>query len=174
MELFGDDMLLHRRVNLTDAQIKALPSTPLELIPAPGAGYLLRLVMACAHSDFSHTDYTNINVDSYINFAYDIAGSYPSLSNFLVNDNGLGITELTKFLTRDFTYLPYGSWGLQPDPDTNFWGIMPGRLQEATLNLLTNKAIVLHAENNGQGDYTGGHADNKLAVDIFYVIIAGI
>lgn len=54
-------------VVLTDAQVKALPTTGIQIVPAPGAGKALSFVagLAVAHKVAGYT-----NVDQYANIIY--------------------------------------------------------------------------------------------------------
>lgn len=47
----------HLRVTLTTAEVKALNSTPIEIIPAPGAGKLILGLVYCTYLDFNSAAY---------------------------------------------------------------------------------------------------------------------
>ena len=63
-------------VTLTDAQIKALPTTPINILPAPGAGMLHMLHGALFVADFSAGAYTNIASSPFLAVVWDAANNY--------------------------------------------------------------------------------------------------
>ena len=70
-------------VTLTDDQIKALPTTPVEIVAAPGAGKYLQLIIASVYANFVS--------------AYNI-----DLGAYILNDNGNGFgSELFTIATAE-------------------------------------------------------------------------
>lgn len=58
------------KVNLTAEQIQTLDSDPVELIPAPGVGKLIRLIDVCAFLDFNTTPYDPVSLLFYTGIGY--------------------------------------------------------------------------------------------------------
>jgi hypothetical protein len=54
----NESVVQYRTTVLTDAQIKALRATPIELVPAQGTGKFIEFVSALLHFDVTTTGYT--------------------------------------------------------------------------------------------------------------------
>lgn len=173
-------------VTLTDAQIKALPTTPITLVAAPGAGFFLQPLRAVLICDASGGVYTNINANAYLNLRRN-DWSVDSFA-YLVNGNGGGLIDTTLTDVTDFLAavsknlwvpLPYAN-GQESGVGAgiaweNGWGPMANHSTTSTIYDVTdaeNEAIVISAENQGSGNFTGGHAANTLTVRIYYTIEA--
>lgn len=150
-------------VTLTDAQIKALPGTIVEVVPAPGAGKVLILVDAFLRVDCSGGIYSNrtggadIFSDS-IHFVYGNddadASQYVVASGFL-GYAGVSIAALGR--------------PLQVDESAGWHGRIPPSVAFAA-SVYENKAINLIAYNDA-GDFTGGHVDNTIEATVNYRIV---
>lgn len=146
-----------RKTTLTDAQIKALPTTPVELVPAPGADKLLAISkIAVGRLNDSGGIYTNLD-DTAASFftvafgeGYDDDASY----NFLNLDSMIG-NDLSTFGSG--SVLIWHSYNIE-----SFQRVLP---------VVINKGLFCHVGNNGLGDFTGGHASNTLEVTVFYSIV---
>lgn len=150
-----------RTVELTNAQILALPTTPFDLVPAPGIGKLILPVAAYFHLDPTGGSYTNIASASWI----------------LRNAGGVFSDVVS---SRDFLgqngYEPCGKFSMANI--TAGTGDLSGRnvsyddLSPDTANLaLTLADNVGGTANGGNGNYTGGNAANTLTVTVLYSII---
>jgi hypothetical protein len=160
---FQNNILLSKTVTLTDAQIKALPSTPVEIVPAPGAGKALIPFQIVLRMSIA-TAYANIG---------DKAGIADTLFAFTPLANGSG-DWVTASLggTNKVAYAllaPYLYDGAE--------GIVAPARPNASTDVVANQPIALQCSNfNGEeytdlGNFTGGHASNTLKVTVFYTII---
>lgn len=167
--LYGGDGIKLRvaRVVLTDAQIKALPTTAITLIAAPGAGLTsvpiaYYLVMKAAAS------YTNINANVFLWARY--AGILSEASGYLGNDSGIAaVTQFTDFFAFGAGEKRY------PLPPTYFddrgaangWGL----IGDFFGNAVENAAIELAVDNGGSGNLTGGNVANTLSVHVIHALL---
>lgn len=157
-------------VTLTDAQIKALPTTPIVLVAAPGVGKSVVpldyfLVMKASAS------YTNIS-EAFPWLAIRYTDHTPA-SGFIGDDNSIGspavVTQFTEFFAFGSGEKRYrlpnayyddrgnaGGWGLITDP---------------TGNGSNNSAIEIYIDNGSNGNLTGGNGANTLAVAATYLVL---
>lgn len=137
---------------LTNAQIKALPTTPITLIAAPGSGKRIvpikgvwRAVIVAA--------YTNINATfSKLRLVY---GNNLWEASTAVTD-GVSPAELSSLIATTGTRsVPLHEWDDQPQPAAN----------------VENAALGISMDNNSSGDLTGGNVGNSLVVSFSYLVI---
>lgn len=147
-----------KATQVTDSQMKALPTTPVELIPAPGNGNVI-IPLSVVVRFFYTADYTNIHANSYIGV---FPGSLNSgLLNALLESIDSGVTN----------FLQYGE-----DALATF--CQPRILQSAAIAAFVNpvadflnQPLVLTAWNDVNGDFTGGDPANLFKVTVAYMVI---
>jgi hypothetical protein len=166
-ETYEDPLVAVRSktITLTNAQIKALPTTSIEVVPAPGAGKMLMFHSAHLLCDATAGVYTNIDgAGGYMSIRYTGQGD---ISTLLVKDSGVGATAFSlgglveqAGNVRWATLTPYhagadASYGLIANGDA---------VQE-------NTGFSVRFRNYSNGDLTGGHADNYMRVTVNYSVI---
>lgn len=138
------------KTTLTDAQIKALPTTPVELVPAPGVGkeltihqatFNLNLVGAYTIETGKEVDLVLVSEDFGIEFTNYLPLQVGSVGRFRAN---------TTILTQS-----NGGWGYQ---------------QFSVSDALNNQSVVLTGYYNGT-PIAGGDPSNTLEVTVFYSIV---
>lgn len=146
-----------KTVTLTDAQIKALPTTPVDIVGAPGAGKILIFNNAYLRLVWND-DYTNI--DATANIALGSA-----LSNWvsLITENVLGSVSSLLANGENSNGFLLKTQGVD---GTNIWGIT-GHNDDAVVN----NPIQILSSNGAAGDFTGGHAANTLIIVVYYDIL---
>jgi hypothetical protein len=172
----GAAAVLSHSATLTDAQIKTLPTTSVEIIPASGAGLaidLLRIALVVRISEPGQV-YTNISAVSGANgpgfsFSYDGAaqialtlcnGTYfgnDFVDSLLGENSNVGIGGNVVFS---------GPWFDVGDPDM---GAEPW-MGEVRGDDLDDRAVVLRLVNPGSGDLTGGDPANSMIVRSLYTL----
>lgn len=152
-------------VTLTNAQILALPSTPITIVAAQGANTTVTLVSATVVSDFAAAVYTNISATGYAFLAYSGTESPGLASSYIPNDAGNSLTaygDLFGSTTRKILQLvPYQNTVAD-------WGLTPVCVTRATR---TNTPIAFAAAQAGS-NFTGGNAANTLAITAYYTVEA--
>jgi len=143
-------------VTLTDAQIKALPTTAVELVAAQGAAKLI--VPLSAVVQFNYTDaYTNIAATAAL---FIQVGGNVGLAT-LDEAAGNGVTSLFDS-GEDYTaILPQKGFV----SGTSTYGTVRASLEVAEQNLSVKMT------NAAQGALTGGNAANTLRVSVYYVVV---
>ncbi len=150
-------------VTLTDAQIKALPTTPVPVVAALGAGFYILPVLAETQLDASAGAYTNIDAGAWGGFR--INGW--DLTAYIVNDATgsspmSGVTDLLGAASKNFaTFLPLQA------PDFNGWGPV-AIVRQAPGSDINNQPLYVYFDNNGAGNFTGGNAANTWAIRVSY------
>lgn len=140
-------------VTLTDAQIKSLPTTTIEIVPAPGAGKGLLLLRGRIE--------TNTNAGGYVSASNQCAfalinADWDQLSNFALMRGGMSNEMVfSKGLTPALTVAS---------------GDYAGSLEETNYPAKENQAISI-TDYSGGSNYTGGNASNTMKVTVFYLII---
>lgn len=157
-------------VTLTNAQIKALPTTPITLISAPASGYWNHVLSASYRLQAGSGAYTNINA-TYSALVVQTA-SDNWLVTPIVNDSGStpALGRVSTFLGVAADYLVHaGEYveGADSSSGGADWGIPSA---EALTSDFNGIATELALDNNGSGDLTGGHASNTLKVTVYYIV----
>ncbi len=149
-------------VNLTNAQIKALPTTPFALVVTPGSGILLVPHLVVLLSNVSAGAYTNVNADGFMYAAL----ATDAWSTYCANDSGNSLTYLSALLSNTNHRLVLREYSDTTDP-TPQWGPLsvPGPRGD-------NMALNLTINNNGSGNLTGGNAANTITVVTYYSLEA--
>lgn len=158
--------ILKATVSLTDAQVKALPTTPIQLVAAPGAGFRIQLLQASISANLTGV-YTNVNASAYCVLA--LAAN--EISNYIANDATTSpiLSDATKlFATNTLSTAIFVNFSQVTTPAANQWG------NAVNVNALDfqNQALNLTVNNNGAGNFTGGNAANAFAVHVLYTVVS--
>ena len=160
-------------VRLTHAQILALPTTAIQIAPAPTATQLIVPMVAVAALDPWHADYTNINASSLIGVTYTSViaegGGVPSLLSY-GDESKVGFTGVSPLLAD-------GANSIVTFPVR---GTVSGSLTYTNGNdaptqpwttAFVGKGLVLFVDNGVSGNFTGGNAADSLLVAVHYFVI---
>lgn len=150
-------------VTLTDAQIKALPTTAIEIIAAPAGNTRIKLHGVTYQFWFEHGAYTNVNATSALLYLQTSSGTI--LGGYLANDSGVSLGTLTTLLAAaSVLTVDAGPYATNP-AGTYLQPLLTGAPSSAD-----GKAVQLSATNNGAGNFTGGNAANTLTVLAYYTV----
>jgi hypothetical protein len=148
----GGSSLLHQAtVTLTDAQIKALPTTgEVQIVAAPAAGLMIYPAAVVVRCDTLLDGYSNID-----NFAEFYIGVGTARTLFPI----LGGSEIGDLLGAfDDVFAPFV---MATQPDIGMHAVAD----------YTAHALKLIVTNNAAGNFTGGNAANTLRVSVTYYIL---
>lgn len=158
----GGSSYLVATVELTDAQFKALKTTGIDVITAPGANKIALPVSFAMTLDTTAGVYTNISANSHLFLETD-AGYY----GLLIGDRAAEtLTRLTDFITYNAVAFAFGNV-IQGVYSANYETLVPTVLE---ITGLINKAVRIRVINSG-GNYTGGNALNTFKITVGYLII---
>jgi hypothetical protein len=163
----GFDILRWTSTTLTDAQIKALPTTPITLVSAPGSGKRIKVIGAALRVDSTAGAYTNIDA-TYSAIAVYYLGDFSQWATAGVVDDSTATPSLARRTTLSGG-TGIGSADLPPYVDifTQGWTV-PNIVGSGVSE---NKALAIAADNDGTGNFTGGNAANTLRVDVTYLVL---
>jgi hypothetical protein len=143
-----EQTILSRTTTLTDAQIKALPGTSVEVVPAPGAGMIVVPLVALLFLT-RPTTYTNVDAGSSVNLVWPGVGD---ATIYITGPSLLGSNP-------SFCALHGASF------DNG------GSQYAFAFESVVNAALQIDAGNGALGDFTGGGAGNSLKVQVLYSVL---
>ena len=152
-----------RTVTLTDAQIKALPTTGVEVVPAPGAGQAIMPLFAVLVLDTSANYYDNIDAAASLQVGAD-------RMNSLLESSGAGSAgSVSGFLQAGAPYYAI----LLPAQRTMAVAASPsgGMVGFSGSSDDIQDAIMVIASNGAAGNFTQGHASNVMSITVHYTVI---
>lgn len=155
-------------ITLTDAQIKALPTTPQTIIAAPGAGSYNNVLSYALNLNTVAGAYTNINT-TYSTLQIETAnGNW--LGPVIVNDDTTtpDVTRLTGFLGAAHSAFVRGPGAFLEAPGEPSGWIVPASPTQTTD--YDNDLVRIAIDNNGSGALTGGNAANSLKITVTYTV----
>jgi hypothetical protein len=167
---------------LTDAQIKALPTTAIQLVAAPGASHRIKLLGATLRLHMTTAAYTNLNATDatlVIHYGSTIGGG-PWLATPIVNDGTASpaLTELTTFMAASLHDLVYDlpvPFSVAIDSSTVSGGSAEWVFGIQAANApgptgVDNLGVYISLANGGSGNLTGGNSSQTLKVILYYVV----
>lgn len=160
------------KTTLTDAQIKALPTTPVELVPAPGAGKTIMVQSVLFYRPTLVALYAGYVEYDQVCLAY---ATHPSGNSAINTGFSHVVTDMTITDLRDLLFQEtYDSPVFYDSPAQLFVdGYVPAKRLASSKTDIENKGIVYKLI-SGDGEpvnWTGGHASNTLEITVFYSIV---
>jgi len=152
-----------KTVELSDSDIKALPTAPFEILPAPGDGLAINVLQVFTDPNFTAAGYTNISGNN--TYLTPVYGDDIEIFGYLGNANG-GNQQLTNNFLNQINLRTRTIF--QVLPNTN--GFAGGGIAQNTRNGLNNQPVKLMFYNDSNGNLTGGNASNTLKVTVIYTI----
>lgn len=152
------------QITINDANIKALPTTPYQLVAAPGIGKRIAIIWADLDLNTLGAAYTNI--DDLAWGSFQLGGV--DVTNYLMDSSGVvgtrigdffGVSQLAQTVMLPLIGLNIANWGA---PVTEITG---------NTALLLNVPLNLFVDNNGAGNFTGGNGANSLIINVLYMIL---
>lgn len=151
----GSSYLVKAEVTLTNAQIKALPTTPVEIVAAQGSGKVIVPVIATAYINTSGGAYTGVTDASIV--LIDNNSDY--LSSVTKIQSPLG-SPAANFIIIPCPYMSTGS--------ATFSGIT---ISDQNFSLPDNQSLSIKDDWGGLSNYGGGNAANTLKVTVYYLVV---
>lgn len=141
-------------VSLTNAQVLALPTTPVEIVPSPGVGYSLIPVVMTIYQNFQSA--VVAGAGNSIQLMYGSGISHPASRILNV---ALGLTNPRVYLLS----FPQSFVGVGGAFDAHVVDYDPGT------GVYQDTGLYLNDYFGGVSDYTGGHANNVFRVTLMYL-----
>jgi hypothetical protein len=160
-------------VTFTDTQVKALPTTPLTILPAPGSGFYINWSRVELISKFATAAYTNVNTTLCELQANNVG---VGVSTVVANDSTTtpAVTAATRFFgaaSRRVGLLPYHESIVRASGENLVVPYLAdGTVGVDAMSSFDNVVLRLSCNNNGSGDFTGGNAANTLVARVAYTI----
>lgn len=150
--------LLSETVELTDAQIKALPSTKVLLVAAQGSNKAVIPVSCIAISNFTGGAYTH---DAGASWQLTLQDGTTIGAPFVADT---ALDDATNIYINQIACIDQGPGG------GDFTGVLVTG-SAALVGSYNNKGIYLSDSFNGIDDYTVGNAANTLKVVLYYIVV---
>jgi len=163
----ASQQILKATKTLTDAQVKALPTTAIQILAAQGANKRTIPVQIIAHVDATAGAYTNINAAAYLVVKIDTTEFSSYVGNDATLTHGSTINQFTLLFgsaTKRFAILTPWQWAIQE----NDWGLVSPAHDFTTE---ANKPLNISIINGGSGNLTGGNAANSMVVTTIYWVL---
>ena len=154
----GSVVVSTQSVTLNNAEFKALPSTPIEIIPAPGTGKIIRWLGAWMVLNNEAGIYNPIDSGAILQLVYMTAPFPIEASSFVPIAAAAAVQGVHS----------------APIPPLAGFNQSEGYLTWAptdTGTLIQNAALGIADIYNGVDDYTGGDDANTLQVNAIYTIV---
>lgn len=166
-------------VVLTNAQIKALPGTDIQLVAAPGASKTILPLYAFLTADFA-VAYSGIDANTEYPAVWLAQSNSPIyLNEFIDQPSAEGGSSLTSFLTTTnesgrvgYTLELVQSWAVRGSVSggTTVTGIAQSGLSAPfSPDALGNVSLKIGADNSV--NFGGGNAANTLTVSVLYTVL---
>lgn len=150
-----------RTVTLINAQVKALPTTAVEIVPAPSASQIIAPIAAWLYVDWT-ADYTNIGDEARIGLGYT-----GTLSSALSEFSG---GQASNLLADGASHVAFtGTRGKYP----GFGGVTLGVGQFVDEPGIVGAGIEIYAANAGSatGNFTGGDPGTSITVTVWHGLV---
>ena len=150
----GSGALSLTRATLTDAQVKAVPTTPVTVIAAPGAGKAIMILTAWMRLDARGGAYTNLT-GLEVQLNYGAAALAPASAAYVEASQGAFADASAAHVLGSF------------DDQTGGSAFASWMAEIATV---TNSPVTVFFSGT-TGNLTGGNAANSLTVDVLYHVL---
>lgn len=150
---------------LTDAEIKALPTTPITVLAAAPSGYRWVPSRFVLEMKATAGAYAAVDASAYLNMQFGTSG--PLASGYLANDASTtpALADMDAlFKSADNSTVELEPYMAQVSPESDEWGVMPEVVATGDLD---GSAIRLVVNNGSSGNFTGGNSANTLTVTVY-------
>lgn len=152
--------IAHRTVRLTNAQIKALPTTAIELVPDPGRSKVIQFLFGFASLTYGGAAYTNLTDGAHLDL---VLGASTLVATPVLQKSAESNTSLAQLLA--------GTHVVSLSPLTKSSASLASAVAVPTGYSATRHAALNVTLTGNSGDLTGGHADTVLDITVYYAVV---